>query len=157
MSNSTRKSIKIFWAQTFLTPSLPGPNFFKATYPATYMSSELLGACLGIILIDFSETCMFQIKIQMWSISFFIVTNKDLEISQQSQSCSRMIFCCGHNGTCLCIFLLPQTAHFAPMSYFTEKYFLHTFEEATMKNFLSVLRFEFFREGVKKVSLLSVL
>ena len=28
-SNSARKSIQIFWAQTFPTQSLPGPNFFK--------------------------------------------------------------------------------------------------------------------------------
>ena len=31
--NSARKSIKIFWAQTFSTQSLPGPNFFKPSVP----------------------------------------------------------------------------------------------------------------------------
>ena len=33
LSNSARKSIKIFWAQTFLTRSLLGPNFFKLNVP----------------------------------------------------------------------------------------------------------------------------
>ena len=32
-SNSARKFMKIFWAQTFLTQNLPGPNFFKLSVP----------------------------------------------------------------------------------------------------------------------------
>ena len=56
LSNSVKKLIKIFWAQTFWTQSLSGPNFFKQSIPGdlpVFRAFASLLSCLSFFTIFF--------------------------------------------------------------------------------------------------------
>ena len=52
-SNSAKRLIEIFWAQTFSTRSLPGPIFFKPSVRKAYASSKLFQT--GLVSLNINQ------------------------------------------------------------------------------------------------------